>query len=421
MSPSLQLGQPFDCIKTRLQVLGRGSLGSVGLPTHMVYNSALDCLRKAVSGAAAEVVLVLLGLMLLRLLRWLRVWCGMQRGALCTLPGRPAGASSRCSMAAVTHAAACSWDPDGSHHMPQHHSAAVLCSSSAAPLTCSWPALLQVVHEGPLSLYKGASAPLLGNMLLLGIHFPTFNKVRARLGQRRGSSEFNALDTWAAGGCAGAAGSLISSPSELVRTRMTLVRRAALLAVGGNSAAAAAVGAAAASEQYSGSWDCLRRVVRRHGLLGLYRGYSTTLLRDVQGYGWFFLAYEATVHAMLQPGQSRDQLSFNQIVTAGIMAGFGLWGSMFPIDTIKSKIQADSFTRPLYSGFRDCLRWTLASEGRAGLWRGASAAMLRVVPVNAAVFLAVEGTRGLLARQGQGSTTALAADRAAELASRVHA
>lgn len=53
--PLLQLGQPFDCIKTRLQVLGRGSLGSVGLPTHMVYNSALDCLRKAVSGGAAEV------------------------------------------------------------------------------------------------------------------------------------------------------------------------------------------------------------------------------------------------------------------------------------------------------------------------------------------------------------------------------
>lgn len=58
-----QLGQPFDCIKTRLQVLGRGSLGSVGLPTHMVYNSALDCLRKTVSH----------GLRLLRLLGLLRL------------------------------------------------------------------------------------------------------------------------------------------------------------------------------------------------------------------------------------------------------------------------------------------------------------------------------------------------------------
>ena len=26
-------------------------------------------------------------------------------------------------------------------------------------------------------------------------------------------------------------------------------------------------------------------------------------------------------------------------MAAGIMAGFGLWGSMFPIDTIKSKMQ----------------------------------------------------------------------------------
>ncbi len=137
-----------------------------------------------------------------------------------------------------------------------------------------------------------------------------------------------------------------------------------------------------------------------------------------QGYGWFFLAYEATVHAMLEPGQGRDQLTFNQIATAGIMAGFGLWGSMFPIDTIKSKIQADSFTRPLYSGFRACLRWTLASEGRAGLWRGASAALLRAVPVGAAVSLVVEGTRGLLTHS---SASVLAGDAGAQLTSRAHA
>lgn len=28
-----------------------------------------------------------------------------------------------------------------------------------------------------------------------------------------------------------------------------------------------------------------------------------------------------------------------QVMLAGVMAGFGLWGSMFPIDTIKSKMQ----------------------------------------------------------------------------------
>jgi solute carrier family 25 carnitine/acylcarnitine transporter 20/29 len=36
-----------------------------------------------------------------------------------------------------------------------------------------------------MSLYKGTIAPLLGNMVLLGIHFPTFNKTRAYLEQVR--------------------------------------------------------------------------------------------------------------------------------------------------------------------------------------------------------------------------------------------
>jgi len=82
---------------------------------------------------------------------------------------------------------------------------------------------------------------------------------------------------------------------------------------------------------------------------------------------------------------------------AGVMAGFGLWGSMFPIDTIKSKIQADSLSKPQFNGTLDCLKRSLAVEGHAGLWRGVTAALWRAIPVNAAIFLAVEGTRQVIA------------------------
>jgi solute carrier family 25 carnitine/acylcarnitine transporter 20/29 len=84
-------------------------------------------------------------------------------------------------------------------------------------------------------------------------------------------------------------------------------------------------------------------------------------------------------------------------MAAGVMAGFGLWGSMFPIDTIKSKVQADSLSKPEFKGTLDCLRRSVAIEGWAGLWKGVSAAMARAIPVNAAIFLAVEGTRQLIA------------------------
>jgi hypothetical protein len=55
-----------------------------------------------------------------------------------------------------------------------------------------------------------------------------------------------------------------------------------------------------------------------------------------------------------------------QVMIAGVMAGFGLWGSMFPIDTIKSKIQADSLSKPEFKGTLDCLARSLSVEGHAG-------------------------------------------------------
>ena len=87
----------------------------------------------------------------------------------------------------------------------------------------------------------------------------------------------------------------------------------------------------------------------------------------------------------------------SQVMTAGVMAGFGLWGSMFPIDTIKSKIQADSLSKPQFKGTIDCIQRSVQIEGYGGLWRGVTAALWRAIPVNAAIFLAVEGTRQLIA------------------------
>jgi solute carrier family 25 carnitine/acylcarnitine transporter 20/29 len=45
----IMVGQPFDTIKTRMQVLGKGTIGAAGMPPDMVYNSGMDCVRKMVS------------------------------------------------------------------------------------------------------------------------------------------------------------------------------------------------------------------------------------------------------------------------------------------------------------------------------------------------------------------------------------
>jgi solute carrier family 25 carnitine/acylcarnitine transporter 20/29 len=75
-----------------------------------------------------------------------------------------------------------------------------------------------------MSLYKGTVAPLLGNMLLLGIHFPTFHKTRDYLEAGDAPGTFTPWKILAAGAAAGAAGSVVSSPTELIRTKMQVRR-----------------------------------------------------------------------------------------------------------------------------------------------------------------------------------------------------
>lgn len=281
----VMVGQPFDTIKVRMQVMRKGSLASVNMPYEMVYNNNIDCVKKMIK------------------------------------------------------------------------------------------------NEGIFSLYKGAVAPLLGNMLLLGIHFPIFHKVNKYLEDRNApQNSFSVANTLVAGGTAGLAGSFVSCPVELVRTKLQMQHKASLVSIN-------------AVDFYKSTWDCISVIGRKHGIRGLYKGFVSTVVRDIQGYAWFFTAYESTLWALTDPHHSKENLNYSKVLLAGIMAGFGLWGSMYPIDTIKSKIQADNLSNPNFSGTMDCIKKTLAVEGYIGVWRGMSVALLRAIPVNGAIFIAVEGTR----------------------------
>jgi hypothetical protein len=62
-----------------------------------------------------------------------------------------------------------------------------------------------------------------------------------------------------------------------------------------------------------GNWDCAKKILRNHGLRGIYSGYLSTLLRDMQGYAWFFFGYEATVHYLAGPGKTKADLEYWQV------------------------------------------------------------------------------------------------------------
>lgn len=90
-----------------------------------------------------------------------------------------------------------------------------------------------------------------------------------------------------------------------------------------------------------------------------------------------------------------------ELMLAGGLSGVAGWLSTYPVDVIKTRIQA----HPLSS--KSCIQLTstlqcgmniVREEGSGVLWRGTWATVLRAFPTNAVIFLAYSWTmRGLLA------------------------
>ena len=54
--------------------------------------------------------------------------------------------------------------------------------------------------------------------------------------------------------------------------------------------------------------DITRNILRTEGTRGLYRGLTTTLLRECPGYGFFFGGYELTRSLLLKENEKKTDL-----------------------------------------------------------------------------------------------------------------
>lgn len=121
-------------------------------------------------------------------------------------------------------------------------------------------------------------------------------------------------------------------------------------------------------------------VYSKAGLKGLYKGFSAFFLREGIGCGFYFSVYEFAL-------SSHRDLGSVQLMLAGGLAGISFWSVIFPIDCIKTRMQADDLTTPRYRSSLDCLRQTLNSEGFSSLYRGYLPVIVRTIPSNSVFFL----------------------------------
>jgi solute carrier family 25 carnitine/acylcarnitine transporter 20/29 len=85
-------------------------------------------------------------------------------------------------------------------------------------------------------------------------------------------------------------------------------------------------------------------------------------------------------------GKPSGDLSLTAIITAGGAAGVAMWVTIYPVDTVKSRLQSMD-GKPTVSGI---IKSVYAKGGIKAFFPGFGPAIARAIPANAATFVGVE-------------------------------
>ena len=235
--------------------------------------------------------------------------------------------------------------------------------SSTSPVAIGRSMLL---HEGVSSFYKGVVPPAAGVGLLMSIMFSAQQAARRRVASHDDARSVGALENALCGAVGGLAQAPAANAIELLKVRQQV---------------------------QTGAPSSLRKVAvdvwRSGGAMALSRGLPALALRDALGYACYFGFCETALARLAPPGGSKADVSPSRVLVVGMLGGILYWLPIMPLDTIKSRVHADSLSAPRYRGTLDCaLSAMRARHGVWGLYRGLALSCVMALPKNAAKLLA---------------------------------
>jgi solute carrier family 25 carnitine/acylcarnitine transporter 20/29 len=239
-----------------------------------------------------------------------------------------------------------------------------------------------IAREGMVrGLYAGVSAPLVGVTPMFAVSFWGYDmgkkivEATSVVPVKNNTPQFSIGQISAAGFFSAIPMTLITAPFERVKVLLQIQGQKQL--------------APGEKPKYSGGVDVVRQLYKEGGIRSVFRGSAMTLARDGPGSAAYFATYEY-VKRNLSPkdaeGNSTGELSLSAIIVAGASAGVAMWIPVFPIDTIKSRLQSAA-GNPTIGG---TIREVYGRGGFKAFFPGFGPALARAVPANAATFLGVE-------------------------------
>lgn len=239
-----------------------------------------------------------------------------------------------------------------------------------------------IAREGlAKGLYAGVSAPLVGVTPMFAVSFWGYDVGKGLVERfstvpvKNNTPQYSIAQISAAGFFSAIPMTIITAPFERVKVLLQIQGQKQLTP--------------GEKPRYSGGVDVVRQLYKEGGIRSVFRGSAMTLARDGPGSAAYFATYEY-VKRKLTPtdaeGNATGELSLPAVITAGGAAGVAMWIPVFPVDTVKSRLQSAE-GRPTIGG---TIGGLYRNGGIKSFFPGFGPALARAVPANAATFLGVE-------------------------------
>lgn len=214
-------------------------------------------------------------------------------------------------------------------------------------------------EQGITSMWRGNLANVIRYFPTQALNFAfkdTFKKYLNPFDKKKEPGKFF-IGNVASGGAAGASSLCFVYPLDFARTRL-----------------AVDIGKSGADRQFNGLADCLVKIFKSDGPLGLYRGFGISVLGIIAYRGAYFGLFDTGNAILFGGGQANFFAMWAFAQTTTTLAGI----FSYPLDTVRRRLMMQSGRKEiLYTGTIDCFRKIAANEGTNAFFKGAASNVLR--------------------------------------------
>ncbi|EOQ99986.1 hypothetical protein J056_001216 [Wallemia ichthyophaga EXF-994] len=231
-------------------------------------------------------------------------------------------------------------------------------------------------NEGFTGFYRGLLPQLVGVAPEKAIKLTVNDAVR-HLAQNRDNGSISLPWEIVAGGAAGGSQVFFTNPLEIVKIRLQIQGEAVRIG----------------EAQPRGAFH----IIRQLGLLGLYKGATACLLRDVPFSMVYFTSYAHLKKDFFKEGVHGKKLGFGETLLSAAIAGMPAAYFTTPADVIKTRLQAEAKQgQTSYRNVGHAFTSILREEGPKALFKGGPARVLRSSPQFGVTLVAYEWLHKLM-------------------------